>query len=265
MPQRLTATLIHKLKPKKTRYSVSDDKTKGLCLIVYPTGNKRFYYHKRIAGQNNILREPIGDASVISLSDARDAVQVMAGNIVKGLNISPKHSQDEDLGIDTNLELFNYIDKYYKPYAQKESVTADAAIRTLKREFAFLSNKPINTISGIDIDKWRLKRSSKVVFSTIQRTYSILRACINTAVYHYKLIDSFELQKYRLKRKKDAKVNPPKIRYLSEEEIKLHKVLKRRDDKLKEERKRYVKWQSQRKRLARKRKEPYGENDFPRL
>lgn len=51
-----------------------------------------------------------------------------------------KKNRKSNKGINkSDLELFKYVDKYYAKYAKSESVTAEAALRTIKREFAFLS------------------------------------------------------------------------------------------------------------------------------
>ena len=57
------------------------------------------------------------------------------------------------------MELFNYIEQYYEPYATKHSVTAIEIVRILKREFEFLKHKPIDQIDSDDIEQWRTRRS----------------------------------------------------------------------------------------------------------
>ena len=93
--------------------------------------------------------------------------------------------------------------------------------------------------------------------------YTYLKACINTALKHYKLIDRFELQTYTLKRKLNERVNPPKIRYLSkDEEARLLHALATRDDELRAMRTRYIEWQSKRNHRKR-RQQPFADSDYP--
>ena len=198
MPRKLTATIIKSLPPRKNRYLVTDCQTPGLALKISPSGGKYFYYRYRPSGSRKIVEEPIGNALSLSLSDARKAASIKAGEVAKGVDLRKQRRalSEEKAGSEhrSELELFNYIDKYYTPYAREHSITADEMVRTLKREFEFVMDKPIDQISSHDIEQWRTTRSGDITFARIKRIYTYLKACINTAVKHYKLIDRFELQ-----------------------------------------------------------------------
>ena len=267
MSRKFTATVIKNLKPRAARYLVTDSHTPGLVLKVSPNGGKYFYYRYRPPGSRRVLEEPIGNASTLSLADARNAVAIKAGEVAKGIDLREKRrsvrEQEAKDETDSHLHLFNYIDHYYAPYAMEHSVTAEEMVKTLKREFEFLKDKPIDQIDNHDIEQWRASRRGNITFARIKRIYTYLKACINSALKHYKLIDRFELQHYSLKRKITEKVNPPKIRYLSrEEETRLLSALEERDRELRERRVRYVEWQSRRNHRKR-RLEPYSDRDYP--
>lgn len=267
MPRKLTATIIKSLHPKKNRYLVTDSQTPGLGLKISPSGGKYFYYRYRPSGSRTIVEEPIGNALSLSLTDARKAVSIKAGEVAKGVDLREKRRAlfEEKAGSEhrSELELFSYIDKYYTPYAREHSVTADEIVRILKREFEFVMDKPIDQISSHDIEQWRTTRGGDITFARIKRIYTYLKACINTAVKHYKMIDRFELQNYSLNRKITEKVNPPKIRYLTKaEEARLHSALFQRDKKLRDQRARYVEWQSRRNH-KKQRQELYSDQDYP--
>lgn len=87
MPQKLTASNIKKLKPRANRYVVTDSKTTGLAVVISPTGSKYFYYRYRPSGSRSIVEEPIGNATVLSLDDARKAVAIKAGDVAKGIDL----------------------------------------------------------------------------------------------------------------------------------------------------------------------------------
>jgi len=267
MPRKLTATIIKSLQPGKRRYLVTDSQTPGLALKVSPSGGKYFYYRYRPSGGRTIIEEPIGNALSISLTDARKAVSIKAGDVAKGIDLRKQRRSllEEEAGSQTSseLELFNYIDRYYAPYAREHSVTADELVRILKREFEFVKDKPIDRIDSHDIEQWRASRSSDITFARIKLIYTYLKACINTAVKHYKIIDRFELQNYALKRKITEKVNPPKIRYLTKaEEARLITALKQRDTGLRNQRARYVEWQSKRNH-KKQRQELFSDQEYP--
>lgn len=197
MPQKLTASNIKQLKPRANRYVVTDSKTTGLAVVISPTGSKYFYYRYRPSGSRSIVEEPIGNAALLSLDDARKAVAIKAGDVAKGVDLkeqrlartpeAKKPSKNKD------LQLFQYIDNYYEPYAHEHSVTANEIVRILKREFEFLQDKAIDEINSRDIEQWRALRSEQITFTRIKRIYTYLKACINTAVKYYKLIDRYEL------------------------------------------------------------------------
>lgn len=267
MPQRLTATLIKSLQPRKNRYIITDDKTPGLAVVTNPNGNRFFYYRYRPSGSKKVLEEPIGNASTLSVDDARKAAAIKAGDVAKGIDLKQQRKarapQSKDAQSTADLQLFNYIDKFYEPYARQHSVSADEIVKALKREFVALKDKPINQISSRDMDNWRAGRCDQITFARIKRLYTYLKACINTAVKHYKLIDHFELEHYALRRKMTEKVNAPKVRYLSkEEEQRLLQVLEERDIELRDQRARYVAWQAQRNH-QRQHQECFGATDFP--
>ncbi|MBL4867910.1 MAG: site-specific integrase [Pseudomonadales bacterium] len=268
MPENLTAEYIDRLSAKSNRYVVSDIKTPGLAVMVYPTGNKSFLYRYKLPGCKTVQSIPLGSTTKLSVKAARLAAKSKAGKLATGNDPkeSKKKAQQLELSDKSNeeLQLFNYIEKYYTPYAREHSVTADDIVSTLKREFDFIKDRPINKISIKDIEVWRsnlVKRD--ITFARVKRIYTYLKACINTALKHYKLIDSFEIQHYSLKRKIHERVNDPKIRYLSKpEEKRLLKALNNRDQELREKRANYIEWQSART-TKKKQQEPFGPNDHP--
>ena len=267
MAEKLTNTFVTKLKPESKRYWISDLKCPGLTLSVYPSGTKTYYYRYKHKGsrKNNSIK--IGNASILSVDAARKSTATVIGDLAKGFDPKERQSQklrDESSSLkNKSLQLFAYIDEYYDPYAKKNSVTADEIIKCLKREFGFIKYKRIDEISGADIDLWRSKREGEITFSTIKRIYTYLKACINTAVKHYKLIQSYELQTYTLKRRITERVNPPKLRYLSDqEESRLNAALDKRDTNLRNKRVRYVEWQSKRAH-NKKQMQPFSSDDIP--
>ncbi len=267
MAEKLTNTLVKQQKSETSRYWIADTKCPGLTLAVYPSGSKVYYYRYKNKGSRKNNSVKIGNAQVMSVDDARDAVAVVMGDIAKG--IDPTHQQEQKLikekqsKTKTELQLFHYIENYYKPYTEQHNASSKEMISSLKREFEFIQNKQIDLINGTDIDQWRDSRKTKITFSRMQRIFSNLKSCLNTAVKHYKLIDRFELQTYTLKRKRSEKVNDPKIRYLTkDEEKRLLAALAERDQQLRDKRNRYVEWHAARN-SKKKKQQPFGPDDYP--
>lgn len=267
MPRRLNATVVKQAKPRKNRYIITDNLTPGFALVTNPNGSKYFYYRYRPPGSNTVIEESIGNASTLSVSDARKAAMIKAGEAAKGIDLKAERRARLQLARNAteqkDLQLFNYIDNYYAPYARKHSVIGEEIVKCLKREFGFLKDRPITKIHGSDIDHWRGQRCDAITYSRIKLLYTYLKACLNTAVKHYRMIDRYELQNYVLKRRITERVNPPKVRYLlKEEEERLIKALAARDQSLREQRARYVKWQSQRNHSKRQ-QECFAPSDYP--
>lgn len=268
MPELLTAQLVNSLQARSSRYVVSDTKVPGLAVMVYPSGSKSFVYRYRMPKCRTIKSAPIAQTDKLTVKAAREAAKSMAADIAKDVDPQrerkTKARQEKEKKKHVDLRLFNYISKYYAPYAKQHSVSADEIVKALRQEFAFLKGKRIDKIDGRDIDKWRTKRARDgISFERIKRLYTYLKACINTAVKHYKLIDRFELQTYSLKRRRTERVNPPKLRYLlKEEEQRLRQVLDARDQALREKRQRYVEWQAMRN-SNKKKLLPFSDDDYP--
>jgi hypothetical protein len=107
--------------------------------------------------------------------------------------------------------LFNYIGKYSEPFALENNHSAKEILQVFRKEFAFIKDKRID---NLDTDKWRSNREKdNITHTRVKCIYTYLRACINTTLKHYKLLDRLELQHYSLKRKNNEKINPPKLRF----------------------------------------------------
>jgi integrase len=269
MPQKLSEDLIKGLKPKVNgnRYVVTDTEISGLVVAVYPSGSKIYQFRFRSPEDGRQATISLGNYKDIKLSAARKAAKNFGGNVAIG--IDPRKEQQEKKQEKTaeanndKLKLFYYVEHYYKAYAEETSETHAEMIQTIQREFVDYKNKPINLIDKSDIDQWRRKRKSDITFPTMQRHFTYLKACINSAVKHYELIGSFKLQNYRMERKRGEKVNPPKLRYLTKvEEPVLLETLKKRDQGLREARARTIAHRNVRNEKNRK-LELLGPNDMP--
>lgn len=268
MPELLTGSLIKSLRPKKTRYVISDTLHSGLGVMVFPSGTKSFIYRYKPSKCKYLKHITLGCATKLSVTDARKAVKIKAGDIAKGIDPLKEEKEavknEKKVKLDTDLRLFNYIDKYYEPYALENNQTAKEILQVLRKEFVFIKDKRIDKIDNLDIDKWRSNREKdKITFTRVKCIYAYLKACINTALKHYKLLDRFELQHYSLKRKNNEKINPPKLRYLSKDEAEnLLIALSDRDNELRNKRQHYIDWHLTRN--SKKEIPPaFNDNDYP--
>ncbi|MDD3708617.1 MAG: Arm DNA-binding domain-containing protein, partial [Aminobacterium sp.] len=107
--EKLTNTYIKNLKPDKKRYTIRDTETKGLLLRVEPSGKKTFYLDYTINEKRSSKK--LGDAKILTVTEAREMATLLLGKIIKGISISEKEKKPEELTVE---EIF----KKYKPYVK---------------------------------------------------------------------------------------------------------------------------------------------------
>jgi integrase len=71
-------------KPKDKQYSVRDKVVRGLELVVYPSGRKAWRLRRTIPQTHRRVQIIIGDAELMTLTDARRKVEELAARIASG-------------------------------------------------------------------------------------------------------------------------------------------------------------------------------------
>ena len=82
MAKVLTQRGVESAKPRPGRYGRNDGIVPGLRLIVYPTGAKAFALFTRVNGR--LINHRIGDATILSLAQARDNAKRQLALIADG-------------------------------------------------------------------------------------------------------------------------------------------------------------------------------------
>ena len=123
--------------------------------------------------------------------------------------------------------LGDFLDTHYFPWFQTQFKAPK--IQTTFNQFSFLFSKPLNEITGWQIEQWRAKRHKEGLSSATSNRYiGTLKATFNRAV-EWELIESNPLAKVK-KHKTDSRAI---IRYLTEaEEARLRAALMSRDRRL---------------------------------
>jgi hypothetical protein len=131
MPQKLKfiKTELEKLTPESERVAYQDfgdDRERGLSLFVHPTGNKTFFWFRRVHGIPT--RKNIGEFPTISVENAREKAHE--------LNVRRRKCEEDGTPFDdpkeensgvTFGELFNeYHDVYRKAQAKNLSRLASS-------------------------------------------------------------------------------------------------------------------------------------------
>ena len=84
-----TQDSLEKLKPQDKPYTVYDSKTRGLCVIVYPSGTKTFFVYRKPAGAKRPVRVKIGKFNDFPLSgdkSVRERATAINYDLNKGIN-----------------------------------------------------------------------------------------------------------------------------------------------------------------------------------
>jgi integrase len=192
-------------KPKDRRYELREHAT-ALILRVEPTGRKTW----RVELAKNVKRN-VGDASIITLGQARTMAQNMRTDYGKGKKIDPKRS------VCPNLERF--IDNQYREHARANCKTpmrgdqvADRIIRALQADKT-TKKKKLDKLAKLDIERWKRKRGKEVMKTTLKRDLGALSTALNLAVGTHKFMAQNPAEGVTVKVEDDRRV-----RFLSDDE-----------------------------------------------
>lgn len=223
--------------PYEVRDKGSKQSVKGLLVRVQPSGTKTFYVE--IARGK---RERVGDASQLTLSQARNKARETLGKAASGHDFQAERRQKKAIADST---LGAYLDGAFKAHAEANIASHKAFIASIKRAFAHVLDKPMAEIAELDMAKWRRNRTS-VKLETLRRELTYLKALLNHAVAT-KVIPSHQLTQYRVKATLADTPSEAKVRYLTEdEESRLRKALDAREDGLRAARIRKRTWEAER-------------------
>ena len=125
----------------------------------------------------------------------------------QALNVLGQATAGADPGRDAKREqratLGMYIGGQYTEYAQQNIASHDGTLKLLAANFGHLYGAPMTDISEMDVQRWRAKlakQPSPVAFTTVQRRFTALKACLNTALKTHKVITHHQLAGVTLKR-----------------------------------------------------------------
>lgn len=131
---------------KRVVYSI--DGITGLRLYIEPTGRRTWYYEYKVAGRRN--RMHIGDASVVSLSDARSHAMDMRRDVELGED--PKQREIEQK-VAAKREAFTFRHLFEKWLAAHQHLKGlKERVRTLEADvLPMLEDCPVDEVSKRDV------------------------------------------------------------------------------------------------------------------
>jgi len=239
---------IIKAKPKDKPYELRDGKVRGLILRVQPSGKKAWICelrnYKGRKRRKTITIEPsnLTDANIVTLAQARkEALAIISQPEKYFFENAPKTT------IKTKV-FGDFFKGPYQDYARSHIRSYKDVLPRIERNFGHLFDRDMDKIAETDIVRWQ--KAKTVSFSTLQREFTYLKACLNRAIDTYHLVSTHHLERYNLKqpRNEAIKKEHKDPRYLSDaEELRLRQALSSRDDKLRKTRISANNWRWERK------------------
>ncbi len=197
----LTINFVEKAKPNGKEQHIRDKIINELVLRIGPTGTKGYYLDVKLPQGKRTMKK-IGDAVVLTPQMAREKAKEMLLQIQAGESFKPK------------LTLKMLIDKYYTAYCHENFRTAKEMLSEIIKHFDWLMNRPIESITTIEIQQWRSTRIKDVTQATANRNVDALKGAISYAHKH-KLIDTNPLRGFAKLPEEDSE---EMVRYLSDDE-----------------------------------------------
>lgn len=161
--------------PPVGRVEYRDSEIPKLACRVTSTGNKTFLVVKWVDGKSQRLT--IGNFKDVTVSAARDQARIILADIVKGVDVQANKRQDKAEA----TTLVQLLDQYLEGRKLKESTAANYRYK-LKLGFEDWLNKPVSSISDIDVLKRQKRITNDQGATTANTTNRVLRLTLNYGV-----------------------------------------------------------------------------------
>ncbi|MCP5362081.1 MAG: tyrosine-type recombinase/integrase [Hyphomicrobiales bacterium] len=172
-----TAINALELPDKKQGVTYRDTRTKGLTLMVFPSGSKTFYYVKRIAGK--VEKVKVGRFPDLTVEQARNKVSEF--NTIVGKGGNPQDTRRAFNKEITFRELHAwFIDAYAKHHKAESSVKEDIGL--FNRHLADWGTRRISNITEHDVFTKHQTIGVQKGKYTANRTLELIRAMFNRAI-----------------------------------------------------------------------------------
>jgi site-specific recombinase XerD len=209
MQAKLTQTFVNSVKPADKLLRVRDTNTVGLVLFVNAGGKKTYFIdYKKLNGKRADYK--IGDATLLTLAEAREAAKDFLSSIERG--VDPTEPEPE---AEKKITLGEFIRGQYEKWALEYRRSGQSTIYMIKASFGFLFDSPLEQITIEEIEKWRAKqKKSGLKNSSTNRRITALKAAINWA-WKRNIIGVNPLTRLERLSEEDS---DSKVRYLADEE-----------------------------------------------
>ena len=176
MASRLTDVAIRNLKPRSNRYEVSDPGSRGLYIVVHPTGRKSFAVRYRLGASHKKLTLQSGVSLAAARKLAADAMHELAQR--RDPIEAKKEAKSKATTAALNT-LANVCDEYIKREHGKLRTARDRERRLNKVVLPVLGNRQIDQIKRSEIVRLLDKiedrsgqRSADIVLQILRRIFN---------------------------------------------------------------------------------------------
>jgi integrase len=229
---KLTQTSVKAFTARAKPYDVRDSDLKGFLLRVGARASVFYFQYRNPQGKQQSYR--IGELGTITVTQARDVAQRLAGRVALGEDVHASKSVERQAEAARKRQtLGGFITEMYAPDHLAHRPRGRQTLADLKHHFGAWYDKSMADLSVWLVDRWKsteLKAGRKP--ATINRNLTTLKAALSKAVA-WGVIEAHPLT--GSKRLKED--NRPKVRYLSDDErVRLFAALRVRDARIKTER-----------------------------
>lgn len=187
-----------------------------------------FCYRVRINGRENTFK--LGRYPDITISQARSMAKKQAGKVASGIDVQQdKKAAKRKADNEKKTTLRGYIDNVYSDYLKTEKKTGAQMLQSIETHFGQWEKKQLTDINTFLVGNWRKKQLKKgLTAGGINRPIAYLRALLNHAYRHARVIDNHPLDTFKQLKEDKRKI----VRYLSDNETtRLHDAMIARDNK----------------------------------
>ena len=172
---RLTNKIISNALPRSLRYAIPDSVVTGLTLHVYPSGSKRLLAVGRVRKSNKVRTKTIGDASVISLDDARTAAREFLSYLQLGIDANEVRATELAQAEYKAITLSDALESYVNDRDLRPKTVACYRYDIPKYCDCFLY-KAINKITDDEVCQWYMANKHRP--ASIDKAFRSLRAIL---------------------------------------------------------------------------------------
>ncbi|MCP5077498.1 MAG: tyrosine-type recombinase/integrase [Psychromonas sp.] len=175
-PVRLTNKFISGVIPRQRRYAIKDSVVTGLTLHIYPSGSKRFLAVGRVRKANKVRTKTLGDASVISIEDARTAAREFLSHLQLGTDANEVRASElvkakyQTMTLSDALELY-VTDRELQPK------TVKCYRYDIPKYCACFLYMAVNKITDDEVCQWYLANKHRP--ASIDKAFRSLRAILH--------------------------------------------------------------------------------------